>query len=150
MPFTGYRDAPERSAERFTSDKRWYLTGDIAAKDADGYITFGSRDDDVILMAGYRIGPYEVESVLVGHPAIADAAVIGAPDELRGEVVVAYVVTHPGHEVSAALVDELQQLVKTRLAAHLYPRQVYVVDELPRTPSGKIQRFLLRERAARA
>jgi acetyl-CoA synthetase len=150
MPFTGYRNAPERSAERFASDGRWYLTGDIAAKDADGFITFGSRDDDVILMAGYRIGPYEVESVLVGHPAIADAAVIGVPDELRGEVVVAYVVTHPGHEAGTALVDELQQLVKTQLAAHLYPRQVHVVDELPRTPSGKIQRFLLRERAARA
>lgn len=150
MPFTGYRGAPERSAERFTSDGRWYLTGDIAAKDTDGYITFGSRDDDVILMAGYRIGPYEVESVLVEHPAIAEAAVIGVPDELRGEVVVAYVVTHPGHEAGAALVDELKHLVKTRLAAHLYPRQVHVVDELPRTPSGKIQRFLLRERAARA
>ncbi|WP_158880723.1 AMP-binding protein [Amycolatopsis anabasis] len=147
MPFTGYQNAPERSAERFSPDRRWYYTGDVAAKDADGYLTFGSRDDDVILMAGYRIGPFEVESALLHHPSVAEAAVIGVPDELRGEVVVAYVVARTGVEPGEPLVAELQKLVKTRLAAHAYPRQVHFVTELPKTPSGKVQRYLLRERA---
>ncbi|SHK32403.1 acetyl-CoA synthetase [Pseudonocardia thermophila] len=146
MPFTGYRNAPERTAERFSADRRWYFTGDVATKDADGYLTFASRDDDVILMAGYRIGPSEVESALTQHPAVAEAAVVGEPDELRGEVVVAHVVPRPGTHTGDELVAELQQLVKTRLAAHAYPRRIYVVDQLPKTPSGKIQRFLLRKR----
>jgi acetyl-CoA synthetase len=150
MSFTGYRNAPERTAERFSEDGRWYFTGDVAAKDADGYLTFGSRDDDVILMAGYRIGPFEVESALVHHPAVAEAAVVGEPDELRGEVVVAYVVALPGIQTGETLVGELQQLVKTRLAAHAYPRRIYFVDQLPKTPSGKIQRFQLRKLGATA
>jgi acetyl-CoA synthetase len=144
MSFSGYRNAPDRTAERFSTDGRWYYTGDVAAEDADGYLTFGSRDDDVILMAGYRIGPFEVESVLSQHPAVAEAAVVGEPDELRGEVVVAHVVARPGTETGESLVSELQQLVKDRLAAHAYPRRIRFVDELPKTPSGKIQRFLLR------
>ncbi|WP_028923386.1 AMP-binding protein [Pseudonocardia acaciae] len=152
MWFTGYRDAPERTRERFSPDRRWYYTGDVAAKDADGYLTFASRDDDVILMAGYRIGPFDVESALLAHEAVAEAAVIGAPDELRGEVVVAYVVPRPGEaatpEARDQLAAELQHLVKTRFAAHAYPRAVYFVDELPKTPSGKIQRFVLRQQAA--
>ncbi|MET9263256.1 AMP-binding protein [Amycolatopsis sp. NPDC004079] len=146
MPFSGYRDAPERTAERFSADGRWYYTGDIAARDRDGYLTFGSRDDDVILMAGYRIGPFEVESALTQHEAVAEAAVIGAPDELRGELVVAYVVLNPGVDGSDELADELKQTVKTRLAAHVYPRRIHFVAELPKTPSGKIQRFALRGR----
>ncbi|MGW0593049.1 AMP-binding protein [Streptosporangium sp. NPDC002607] len=150
MWFTGYGNAPDRTAERFSADGRWYYTGDIAAKDSDGCLTFGSRDDDVILMAGYRIGPFEVESALLRHPAVAEAAVVGEPDELRGEVVVAYVVTQPGTSTGDALVGELQQLVKTRLAAHAYPRRIHFIDELPKTPSGKIQRFLLRQRQAAA
>ncbi|MET8052645.1 AMP-binding protein [Streptosporangium sp. NPDC005286] len=150
MWFTGYGNAPDRTAERFSADGRWYYTGDIAAKDSDGCLTFGSRDDDVILMAGYRIGPFEVESALLQHPAVAEAAVVGEPDELRGEVVVAYVVTQPGTGTGDALVGELQQLVKTRLAAHAYPRRIHFIDELPKTPSGKIQRFLLRQRQAAA
>ncbi|MQA60355.1 MAG: AMP-binding protein [Actinophytocola sp.] len=148
MTFTGYRDAPERSAARFSADKRWYITGDVASQDADGFVTFGARDDDVILMADYRIGPFEVESVLAGHDAVAEAAVIGVPDELRGEVVIAYVVLRDGATGDDALVAELQQLVKTRLAAHAYPRRIHFVPELPKTPSGKVQRFLLRQREA--
>jgi acetyl-CoA synthetase len=144
MWFTGYRDAPARTAERFTADGRWYLTGDSAAQDGDGYITFASRDDDVILMAGYRIGPYEVESTLERHVAVAEAAVVGAPDELRGEIVVAHVVLRPGAEPGEALAAELKQHVKTHLAAHVYPREIRFVADLPRTPSGKLQRFLLR------
>lgn len=141
MWFAGYREAPGA----FTQDGRWYLTGDTAAKDADGYVYFASRDDDVILMAGYRIGPHDVENVLVRHDDVADAAVVGVPDELRGEVLVAYVVLRPAREPSDALVTELQQLVKTRFAAHAYPREVRFVTELPKTASGKLQRSLLRQ-----
>lgn len=144
MWFTGYCDAADRTAERFTANGRWYLTGDTAAKDRDGYVSFASRDDDVILMAGYRIGPFDVESVLLQHDAVAEAAVVGAPDELRGEVLVAYVVPWPGATADDALVAELQQLVKTRYAAHAYPREVHFVSSLPKTPSGKLQRYQLR------
>jgi acetyl-CoA synthetase len=144
MWFRGYRDAPERTAERFTGNGRWYLTGDSATSDADGNFFFTARDDDVILMAGYRIGPFEVESVLLQHESVAEAAVTAVPDELRGEMVVAHVVLKPGAQSSPGLVEELRELVKTRLAAHLYPRAVHVVSALPKTPSGKIQRFALR------
>lgn len=148
--FTGYRDAPDRTAARFSPDGRWYYTGDVAAKDADGYLTFASRDDDVILMAGYRIGPFDVESVLEHHPAVAESAVIGVPDPVRGEVIVAYVVLREGFTADDDLVAELRQFVKTRFAAHAYPRQVHFVPDLPKTPSGKIQRFLLRRRHSSA
>ncbi|WIY00871.1 AMP-binding protein [Amycolatopsis mongoliensis] len=144
MWFTGYRGAPGRTAERFTPDRRWYLTGDTAARDADGNFHFTARDDDIILMAGYRIGPSEVESVLLGHPAVAEAAVFGVPDELRGEVLAAHVVVRPGRDAGPELAEELQKLVKTRFAAHAYPRIVHFVPELPKTPSGKLQRSALR------
>ena len=145
MPFTAYHDAPERTAERMSADGRWYLTGDVARCDEDGYFHFASRDDDVIIMAGYRIGPFEVESTLVQHPAVAEAAVIGAPDELRGEVVEAFVVLSEGHAAGDELAGELKQHVKANYAAHAYPRTVHFVDALPKTPSGKIQRYVLRE-----
>jgi acetyl-CoA synthetase len=146
MWFTGYADDPDRTAERFSSDGRWYISGDAASVDAAGSFFFSSREDDVIIMAGYRIGPFEVESALVSHPDVADAAVIGVPDELRGEVVEAYVVLRQGVEPSDGLVADLKQHVKTRYAAHAYPRQIHVVKELPKTPSGKMQRFKLRDR----
>lgn len=148
MWFRGYADTPEKTAERFTSDGRWYLTGDTGAKDEQGFFHFSSRDDDVIIMAGYRIGPFDVESVLVQHEAVAEAAAIGAPDPLRGEVLEAYVVLRPDARPGDGLVKELQQLVKTRFAAHAYPRAVHFVDALPKTPSGKIQRFILRKQRA--
>jgi acetyl-CoA synthetase len=144
--FTGYVDEPEKTAERFSDDGRWYFTGDQATKDDDGYFFFTARDDDVILMAGYRIGPFEVESVLVKHPRVADVAVVGKPDELRGEALVAYVVLDDGGAGSDELTAELQQLVKSEFAAHAYPRQVHYLPELPKTPSGKMQRYLLRGR----
>ncbi|PXY33503.1 AMP-binding protein [Prauserella endophytica] len=152
MPFTGYRDTgragvPDRTAERFTADGRWYLTGDVATRAEDGRLIFGSRDDDIILMAGYRIGPFEVESVLARHPAVLEAAVVGEPDELRGEVLVAHVVLRDGAEAGETLTTELRQLVRSELGAHLYPRRVYATDALPRTPSGKIQRYQLRRTA---
>lgn len=146
--FGGYAGAPERTAERFTADGRWYLTGDAGRRDADGFIYFSSRDDDVIIMAGYRIGPFDVESVLVTHPAVMEAAVIGAPDEIRGEVLEAYVVLDDGVPATENLVAELQQLVKTKFAAHAYPRRIHFVPELPKTPSGKVQRYVLRRTRA--
>ncbi|MFC4126553.1 AMP-binding protein [Nocardia rhizosphaerae] len=147
--FLGYLDAPERTASRFTADGRWYLTGDVGARDADGFFHFSSRDDDVIIMAGYRIGPFEVESVLVLHEQVVEAAVVGMPDELRGEVLEAFVVLRDGGTGGDALTAELQQLVKDKFAAHAYPRRVHFVPSLPKTPSGKVQRFVLRGKETR-
>jgi acetyl-CoA synthetase len=143
--FTDYVDGPDASQEKFSTDGRWYLTGDSGTVDDDGYFHFMSRDDDVIIMAGYRIGPADVESVLLTHPAVAEAAVIATPDELRGEVLEGYVVLRDGQVGSAEFEAELQQLVKTRFAAHAYPRAVHFVAALPKTPSGKIQRYVLRQ-----
>ncbi|NJP90906.1 AMP-binding protein [Nonomuraea sp. FMUSA5-5] len=140
MWFTGYADTPAR----FTPDGRWYLTGDAGTVDDDGYFFFSSRDDDLILMAGYRIAPFDVESVLATHPAVAEVAVAGRPDELRGEVVEAFAVLADGVDGTPELAAELQQLVRTGYSAHAYPRRVHFVDALPKTPSGKMQRYLLR------
>ncbi|WP_425862527.1 AMP-binding protein [Arthrobacter sp. TWP1-1] len=148
MWFTAYVDAPEKSAERYSDDGQWYITGDTGRRDKDGFIYFSSRDDDVIIMAGYRIGPFDVESVLVTHPSVVEAAVIGTPDEIRGEVLEAFVVLRDLELASDALVVELQQLVKTRFAAHAYPRRIHFVPELPKTPSGKVQRYILRRERA--
>lgn len=144
--FTGYLNDPVKSREKFTADGRWYLTGDTGYMDNDGYVYFSSRDDDVIIMAGYRIGPFEVESVLATHPAVAECAVIAVPDQIRGEVLEAYVVPRDTGAVTPSLGQELAQHVKTRYAAHAYPRAVHFVPELPKTPSGKIQRYVLRQR----
>lgn len=143
--FTGYLDAPEKTAARFTPDGAWYLTGDTGRADDENRFFFTARDDDVIIMAGYRIGPFDVESVLITHPSVIDVAVVGRPDELRGEVLEAFVVLADGVDGTDALEAELQQLVKTGFAAHAYPRTVHFVDQLPKTPSGKIQRFILRQ-----
>ena len=146
MWFRGYAGAPEKTAERFTHDGGWYLTGDAGSVDGDGFFTFSARDDDIIIMAGYRIGPFEVESVLLTHARVMEAAAVGVPDALRGEVLEAYVVLRLDDTGDEALVAELQQLVKTQFAAHAYPRAVHFVPELPKTSSGKVQRFVLRER----
>lgn len=145
MWFTGYADNPEKTEERFSADGRYYYTGDAGSKDSDGYLHFSSRDDDIIIMAGYRIGPFDVESALGFHDDVVEAAAIGVPDELRGEVLEAYVVLRADAVGSPELVQELQDLVKNRFAAHAYPRAIHFVPELPKTPSGKIQRFLLRQ-----
>jgi acetyl-CoA synthetase len=144
--FTGYADAPEKTAERYTDDGAWYVTGDAGSVDADGFFSFSSRDDDVIIMAGYRIGPFDVESVLVTHPRVMETAVIGVPDDLRGEVLEAFVVLRSDDAGDELLATELQQLVKRQFAAHAYPRSVHFVDALPKTPSGKVQRYVLRQR----
>ncbi|MGW0181733.1 AMP-binding protein [Nocardia sp. NPDC003345] len=148
--FLGYLDDPERSAARYTADGRWYLTGDAGYRDPEGFFHFSARDDDVVIMAGYRIGPFEVESVLVLHDAVAEAAVVGLPDELRGEVLEAFVVLRAGTEGTGALESELQTLVKNKFAAHAYPRRVHFVSALPKTPSGKVQRYLLRQQGRAA
>ena len=144
--FTAYDAAPEKSAERFTSDGAWYLSADTGKVDDEGYFSFTSRDDDVILAAGYRIGPFDVESVLAGHPAVSEVAVVGRPDPegIRGEVVEAFVVLRNGFDGDDALETELKHLVRDQYSKHAYPRTVHFVDSLPKTPSGKIQRFVLR------
>lgn len=123
----------------------YYLTGDTAELSEDGTFTFVGRADDVITSAGYRIGPFEVESCLIEHPAVAESAVIGKPDPERTELVKAYVVLRLGNAPTPELTSELEQFVKQRLSAHAYPREIEFVDALPKTPSGKIQRFLLRQ-----
>ncbi|WP_010540313.1 AMP-binding protein [Dietzia alimentaria] len=148
MWFTGYHEAPEKTAERFSRDGRWYYTGDAAKLDDDGHFYFSSRDDDVIIMSGYRIGPFDVESVLAKHADVLESAVIGVPDELAGEVLEAYVVLRDGVAGDAEKESELQKWVKTEFAAHAFPRRIHFSRELPKTPSGKIQRFLLRKERA--
>jgi acetyl-CoA synthetase len=144
--FLRYWNQPAATQAKFQGE--WLLTGDQARRDGEGYFTFVGRDDDVITSAGYRIGPGEVEDFLLTHPAVAAAAVIGLPDALRTERVAAVVVAKPGVETGAALAAELQDYVRRRLAAHLYPRQVEFVDELPQTATGKIMRGVLRRRYA--
>lgn len=148
--FGGYDGDPAKTAEKFAGNGRWYLTGDTGRVDEEGYFHFSSRDDDVIIMAGYRIGPFEVESTIITHPAVAETAVIAVPDEVRGEVIEAYVVLQPGHVASPELEREIQQWVKTRYAAHAYPRAVHFAESLPKTPSGKVQRFLLKQQRMQA
>lgn len=145
--FPGYWKEPERTGERFEGS--YYLTGDVAKLDSDGYLWFASRADDVILTAGYRVGPFEVESTLMEHPAVAEVAVLGKPDPERGELIVAYVVLAEGKSGDDALAEELKQLVKKRLAAHAYPRDIRFTRELPKTASGKVQRFVLRRELQR-
>ena len=144
--FLGYWRNPAATAAKFVGD--WLLTGDTGAMDAEGWIKFVGRDDDVITSAGYRIGPGEIEDCLLGHPAVRLAGVVGKPDPERTEIVKAYVVLKDGYAPSEALAREIQSHVKTRLAAHEYPREVAFVDELPMTTTGKIIRRELRARAA--
>ncbi|MDA8307450.1 MAG: AMP-binding protein [Deltaproteobacteria bacterium] len=145
--FRGYWNDEARTKERFLCSGRYYLAGDTVSMDGDGYFYFSGRSDDIILCAGYRIGPFEVESALIKHPAVAEAAVVGKADELRLQIVKAYVALKPGTAPSEELAEELKAFVKTHLAAHQYPREIEFVEQLPKTPSGKIQRFLLRKDA---
>ncbi len=128
------RRPPEKTAQRFTADGRWYLTGDAGQTDEDGFFFFSARDDDVIIMAGYRIGPFDVESVLVMHDEVVEAAVVGMPDELRGEVLEAFVVLRDGVDGTDELEVELQTLVKKKFAAHAYPRTVHFVPQPAEDP----------------
>jgi acetyl-CoA synthetase len=134
--FTGYHGDADTTG-RFSPGGRWWLTGDAGYADADGDYFFSARDDDVIIMAGYRIGPFDVESVLVTHYQVIEAAVIGVPDELRGEVIEAFVVLRDPSQGTGELAGELQQLVKDKFAAHAYPRRVHFVDALPKPPAAR-------------
>jgi acetyl-CoA synthetase len=141
--FRGYDGNPGATEERFRGG--WYFTGDKAARDPDGYLWFEGRDDDVITSSAYRIGPFEVESALVEHPAVMEAAVVGKPDAERTEIVVAFVILAAGREASDALATELQDHTKALTAPYKYPREIHFVTELPKTISGKIRRTELRD-----
>ena len=143
--FLEYWKRPDATREKFIGD--WMTTGDQGCTDGDGYFHFIGRDDDVITSAGYRIGPGEIEDCLIRHPAVALAAAVGKPDELRTEIVKAFVVLKPGHAPSPALASEIQAFVRTHLSAHEYPREVAFIDEMPMTTTGKVIRRLLRDRA---
>jgi acyl-coenzyme A synthetase/AMP-(fatty) acid ligase len=140
--FPGYHGDPAATASVFRGDH--YFTGDKAARDEDGYYWFEGRNDDVITSSAYRIGPFEVESALVAHPAVMEAAVVGRADERRTQVVVGICILAPGHEASAELARELQDFVKEQTAPYKYPREIHFVDTLPKTVSGKIRRTELR------
>jgi acetyl-CoA synthetase len=140
--FLGYWHDPDKTAAMRLGP--WLRTGDYGTRDADGYFWYHGRNDDLIKSAGYRIGPAEVEDALIRHPAVAEAAVVGAPDPDRGQIVIAFVRLAPGHGPSDALAGELQQHVKDRLAVYKYPRVVRFVDEFPLTSTGKISRKTLR------
>ncbi len=142
--FLGYWNKHSATAEKFRGD--WMVTGDLGESDEEGYITYHGRTDDIINSAGYRIGPAEIEDCLTSHPAVAQAAAIGAPDQVRGEIVKACIVLYPGFEPSDELADEIKSYVKTRLAAHEYPRSVEFLQELPLTATGKVMRRALRSR----
>ena len=122
----------------------WYYTGDTAQIDKDGYFWYVGRADDVIKTAGERVGPFEVESALIEHEAVAEAGVIGKPDELRGNIIKAFIVLAPGYMETDGLKADIQKFVKSKLAGHAYPREIEVVKTLPKTRSGKITRRLLR------
>ncbi len=142
--FRGYWNEPERYAKCFADG--WYLTGDLARRDEDGYYWFVGRADDVIKTAGHLVGPFEVESVLMAHPAVTEAAVIGKPDPVAMEVVKAFVALKPGHEKSEALKREILGFARSRLGAAVAPKEIDFVDSVPKTRSGKIMRRLLKAR----
>jgi len=142
--FREYWKNPEATAACFQGE--WYRTGDSAYRDDDGYFWFVGRADDVIISAGYRIGPFEVESALLEHPAVVESAVVASPHPDRGAIVKAFVKLRPGTAGTPELVRELQEHVKRVTAPYKYPREIEFVDELPKTVSGKIRRVELRQR----
>ncbi len=144
--FLGYWNNPQATAAKFAGD--WCLTGDVAERDADGYIWYKGREDDLISSGGYRIGPTDIEDCLMKHGAVLMAAAVGAPDPVRGEIVCAFVVPKPGVATGPALADEIRAFVGTRLAWYQAPRDIVFVGELPLTATGKIIRRELRTRAA--
>ncbi|MFC4024021.1 acyl-CoA synthetase [Oceanobacillus longus] len=142
--FAGYWNNTEKLQEKMLGN--WFLSGDLAKQDEDGYFWFQGRADDVITSAGYRIGPTEVEASLNEHPAVLEAAVVGKPDELKGEIVKAFVVLNETHTPSDELKEELSLFVKHNLSKHQYPREIEFLEAFPKTQSGKTQRYLLKKR----
>jgi acetyl-CoA synthetase len=144
----GYWNNDEAARETFGGD--WFHSKDAAVMDEDGYIWYAGRSDDVIISAGYRIGPFEVESACIEHAAVREAAAVASPDERRGSVVKAFIVLAEGHEPSDELAQEISQFVRIRLSQYAYPRKIEFVSDLPKTLTGKIRRIELRERERRA
>ena len=142
--FLGYWNNEAATSEKITEG--WFRTGDVGYRDEDGYLWFVGRKDDVISTAGHRVGPGEIEDCLLKHPAVAQAAVIGKPDKLRGSVIKAFIVLARGVDGDDALRREIQSTVKSRLAAHEYPREIEFIDEMPMTTTGKVRRMELRAR----
>ena len=142
--FLGYWNNEAATKEKITNN--WFRTGDIGYRDEDGFLWFVGRSDDVISSAGYRIGPGEIEDSLMKHPAVLQTAVIGKPDELRGEIVKAYIVLARGYKAGAELSNDIKTSVRERLSAHEYPREIEFIDELPMTTTGKVRRMDLRQR----
>ena len=140
----GYWNLPEESEETFGGE--WFHTKDAAERDADGYFWYAGRADDVIISAGYRIGPFEVESTCIEHPAVREAAAVASPDAVKGNVVKAFIVLADGYDPSDELADEIKRFVRERLSAYAYPRRIEFTPELPKTLTGKIRRIELRER----
>jgi acetyl-CoA synthetase len=143
-PLGYWNRPPEDSEEAFGGE--WFHTKDAAREDEDGYYWYEGRADDVIISAGYRIGPFEVESACLEHPAVAEAAVVASPDERRGNVVKAFVIPAAGYEPSDALAEEIKTFVRDQHSAYAYPRKIEFVTELPKTLTGKIRRVELRQR----
>jgi acetyl-CoA synthetase len=141
----GYWNRPAEDSEDVFGGQ-WFHTKDAASTDPDGYFWYEGRADDVIISAGYRIGPFEVESACLEHPAVAEAAAVAAPDERRGKVVKAFVVLAAGYEPSDGLAEEIKAYVRDHLSAYAYPRLVEFVPDLPKTLTGKIRRIELRQR----
>jgi acetyl-CoA synthetase len=139
----GYWQRPEETVDVFDGD--WFHTKDAARRDEDGYVWYEGRADDVIISAGYRIGPFEVESACLEHAAVREAAAVASPDQLRGNVVKAFIVLAENHEPSDALAEDIKSFVRGRLSAYAYPRRVEFVNDLPKTLTGKIRRIELRE-----
>jgi len=144
MYFKEYWEKPEETAE--TRSDGWHRTGDLGERARDGYFSFHSRKDDVIISSGYRLGPAEIEECLAEHEAVADAGVIGIPSEERGEIPKAFVVSTEGYGPTDELREDLKAHVKARLAKYEYPRELEFVDGLPKTTTGKVRRRDLRER----
>jgi acetyl-CoA synthetase len=141
-----YWNKPERTAEVFRG--AWYWSGDVLARDGDGYLWFRGRADDVMKASGYRISPFEVESCLVSHPAVLEAAAVASPDPVRGEVVKVFLVLRPEAQPTEELRRQIQEFAKAQMAGYKCPRKVEFVEALPKTPSGKIKRRDLRLREA--
>jgi acetyl-CoA synthetase len=139
----GYWNNPDASEETFGGE--WFHTKDAAQQDEDGYYWYAGRADDVIISAGYRIGPFEVESACIEHPAVREAAAVASPDAKRGHIVKAFVVLGEGHQPSDELAGEIKAFVRGHLSAYAYPRRIEFVDDLPKTLTGKIRRIELRQ-----
>jgi len=141
--FKEYWNKPEKTVESFKNG--WFLSGDVLYKDEEGYYWFSGRDDDLIMAAGYRISPFEVESAIISHPEVLECAVVASPDEIRGVLVKAFIILHDLNKASDSLIKEIQEHTKKVAAPYKYPREIEFVSELPKTQSGKIKRKQLRE-----